>query len=98
MSQIFTGEKDYSGLISPYLSFSVKRISKLFEPNKLDERGKHCRRGHDSEVDLVFESRRRRRCNSGVCQDPEPDLVSIPEGKALDLTLARSFSLFNFFH
>ena len=64
-------------------------LSKLFEPIKLNPKVKHCRRGPDSEVDLVFECGRRRRCNSGVCQDPEADLVSIPEGKALDLTLAR---------
>ena len=38
---------------------------------------------------MIKSEPRRRKHNSGVSQDPEADLVSIPEGEALDLTLAR---------
>ena len=48
------------------------------------------RHGFDAQHGSMIKSEPgRRKHNSGVSQDPEADLVSIPEGEALDLTLAR---------
>ena len=83
-NQLFTGEANSPGLTSCVIC-TVNYLGQI-------KRHEYCRGGPDSEVDPVCQSQRRR-CNSGVCHEPEPDLVSIPEGKAIDLTLARSFSL-----
>ena len=68
----------------------LKTIFKTFFSHELHHR--NCRRRHDIDAQhgsMIKSEPRRRKHNSGVSQDPEADLVSIPEGEALDLTLAR---------
>ena len=74
----------------PNISRFGKELKTIFS-HELHHR--NCRRRHDiidaQHGSMIKSEPGRRKHNSGVSQDPEADLVSIPEGEALDLTLAR---------